>query len=108
MTLSFAAIEFARVIMIRHSVDNAVYESARLAIIPGGTAADARAETMRLLSVIGVNDFLVEVVPPVVTPQTPEVTIRVTVPMDTNSYFPAQFFAGRNIRRELTLRREGL
>jgi uncharacterized protein (UPF0333 family) len=108
LMLAFAAIEFARVIMIRHSADNAVYESARLAIIPGGSAADARAESARLLSLIGINDFLVEVIPPVLTPDTRDVTVRVAIPMNTNSYFPAQFFAGRTIRRELTLRREGL
>jgi len=108
LLLAFAAIEFARVTMIRHSVDNAVYESARLAIIPGGTAADARNETQRLFSVIGITDFLVEIVPPVLAPETPDVTVRITVPLDTNSYFPQQFFAGRTIRRELTMRREGL
>ena len=108
LMLAFAAIEFARVVMIRHSVDNAVYESARLAIVPGGTAADARNETQRLFSVIGITDFLVEVVPPVLAPETPDVTVRVTVPLDSNSYFPQQFFAGRTIRRELTMRREGL
>lgn len=108
LMLAFAAIEFARVVMIRHSVDNAVYESARLAIVPGGTAADARNETQRLFSVIGITDFLVEVVPPVLAPETPDVTVRVTVPLDSNSYFPQQFFAGRTIRRELTMRREGI
>jgi len=105
---AFAAIEVARVVMIRHSVDNAVYESARLAIVPGGTAADARNETQRLFTVIGITDFLVEVVPPVLAPETPDVTVRVTVPLDSNSYFPQQFFAGRTIRRELTMRREGI
>jgi Flp pilus assembly protein TadG len=108
LMLAFAAIEFARVIMIRHSVDNAVYESARLAIIPGGTAAEARSETERLFSIIGISDFLVDVVPAVLTAETPEVTVRITVPLDSNSYFPQRFFAGRTIRRELTMRREGL
>jgi hypothetical protein len=108
LMFAFAAIEVARVVMIRHSVDNAVYESARLAIVPGGTAADARNETQRLFTVIGITDFLVEVVPPVLAPETPDVTVRVTVPLDSNSYFPQQFFAGRTIRRELTMRREGI
>lgn len=108
LMLAFAAIEFARVVMIRHSIDNAVYESARLAIIPGGTAADARNETQRLFAVIGITDFLVEVVPPVLALETPEVTVRISVPLDSNSYFPQQFFAGRTLRRELTMRREGL
>lgn len=108
LMLAFAAIEFARVVMIRHSVDNALYESARLAIIPGGTVDDVRRESQRLLAVMGVTTFLVEVTPNVLTPETANVTVRITVPLDSNSYFPQQFFAGRSIRRELTLRREGV
>jgi len=106
-TLAFAAIEFARVLMIRHAVDNAVYESARLAMIPGSSSAEARGESERLLRVMGITDFLVEVVPAVLEKETPQVTVRITVPLDGNSYIPQQFFAGRAIRRELTLRREG-
>jgi len=106
-TLAFAAIEFARVLMIRHSVDNAVYESARLAMIPGSSSAEAKGESERLLRVVGVTDFLIEIVPAVLEKESPEVTVRITVPLDANSYLPQQFFAGRAIRRELTLRREG-
>jgi Flp pilus assembly protein TadG len=105
--LIFSAIEFARVMMIRHSIDNAVYESARIAIIPGATAADARAETERLLLAIGVRTAIVEVSPATISRDTPQVTVRVSVPLDANSYIPQQFFAGKTLRRELTLRREG-
>ena len=39
----FAAFEFCRVAMIRHTADNAVYEGARIGIIPGATADEAAA-----------------------------------------------------------------
>jgi Flp pilus assembly protein TadG len=105
--LAFSAIEFARVMMIRHSIDNAVYEATRLAVIPGATAQQARAETERLLRAIGVRTAIIEVSPATITADTPRVTVRVSVPLDANSYIPQQFFAGKTLRRELSLRREG-
>ncbi len=40
----FAAMEFCRVAMIRHTADNAVYEGCRVGIIPGATVDEAKAE----------------------------------------------------------------
>lgn len=108
LAFTFAAIEFSRVVMIRHSVDNAVYESARIGIIPGGSADEVREVVDRMLGVINVDDYLVEIVPTTLDTDTPEITVRVSVPLDNNTYLPAQFFAGKSVRRELTLRREGL
>jgi len=103
----FAAFEFCRVAMIRHTADNAVYEAARKAIIPGGTAADARGEAERVLATIGLSDYSISVVPDSVERSTPEITVRVRVPLDGNSFVPNQFVNGRSIERELTMRREG-
>ncbi len=108
LMFTFAAVEFARVVLIRHSVDNAVYEAARIGIIPGGSADEVRAAVDRMLAAISVHDYLVEIVPVALAVDSPEITVRVTVPLDTNSYLPAQFFAGKSVRRELTLQREGL
>ena len=37
----FAAFEFCRVAMIRHTADNAVYEGCRAGVIPGATTGEA-------------------------------------------------------------------
>lgn len=103
----FAAFEFCRVAMIRHTADNAVYEGARVAIIPGGSAADARDEAERILNTIGLNTYNINVTPNVIEKSTPEVSVRVRVPLDANSFVPNQFVGGRTIERELTMRREG-
>jgi len=105
--LFFAAIEFSRVAMIRHTVDNAVYEAARVAIVPGATALDAQNEARRVLSSVDVNLPSIVVTPSRIERTTPEVSVRITVPLNANSFVPPQFFAGRSITRELTLRREG-
>jgi Flp pilus assembly protein TadG len=105
--LFFAVVEFARVAMIHHSIDNAVYEAARTAIIPGGTATRAQDEARRLLNIVGVSRPSIVVTPQTIVRETPAVTVRITVPLDANSFLPLQYFAGRSLVRELTLRREG-
>lgn len=104
----FAAMEFCRVAMIRHTCDNAVYEAARRAIIPGGTATEASNQATAVLASLGVNSATVNITPAVLSSTTRDVTVRVTVPLDGNSYGPTKFFAGKTITRELTMRREGV
>ena len=106
--LFFASVEFSRVAMIRHTIDNAVYEASRKAIVPGGTASEAQTEARRALTAIGVVGASIEVLPNRIDSSTPQVTVRITVPVDRNSYVPPQFFAGRSLVRELTLSREGV
>ena len=103
----FAAFEFCRVAMIRHTADNAVYEGCRKAIIPGGTSHEATNETRRIMNTLGVTDFKISVIPTHIEPTTREVTVRIEVPLNQNSFVPNQFVAGKDIVRELTLYREG-
>ncbi|NND98377.1 MAG: pilus assembly protein [Pirellulaceae bacterium] len=103
----FAAFEFCRVNMIRHTADNAVYEAARVAIIPGATAEEAEQEAEQILNSLGLTNVDVKVTPSKIEKDTEEVTVRVTVPLDDNSFIPHQFVDGRDIERELTMVREG-
>ncbi len=104
--LFFGAVEFARVAMVRHTVDNAVYEAARVAIIPGATQSEAIAEARRLLNSVGIQAPSITITPSVLAKDTPQVTVQITVPMNANSYVPPQYFAGRSITRQLTMRRK--
>ena len=104
----FAAFEFCRVNMIRHTADNAVYEAARVAIIPGATSGEATAEAQLILNSIGLSSSVIEVTPNNIEDDTEEVTVRVTVSLDDNSFLPNTFVAGKDIVRELTMRREGI
>ncbi|WP_047813047.1 TadE/TadG family type IV pilus assembly protein [Rhodopirellula islandica] len=103
----FAGFEFMRVAMVRHTIDNAVYEGARVGIIPGGTNAEVRTEATRILGTIGIDVFNLEVEPANITDATQDITVRVTVPLDRNTYVPANYFLGEEMQRELTMRREG-
>ena len=104
----FAAFEFCRVAMIRHTVDNAVYEGARRGIIPGGDAAAVATTARRILSTMGVRDATVTVLPSTITRTTDQVTVSVRVPLDSNSFVPSNFFRGKEIDRSLSMRREGV
>lgn len=103
----FAAFEFCRVAMIRHTADNAVYEGCRAAMIPGATTSETEAEARRVMGTLGVTNVNVAVTPSLINRDTEEVTVRVEVALDENSFVPNQFVAGRSIVRQLTMRREG-
>lgn len=104
----FGAFEFCRVAMIRHTADNAVYEAARVGIIPGASAAEAQQEAERILNSLGLRNYDVEVTPANIDRDTEEITVSVEVPLDGNSFVPNQFVGGRTIERQLTMRREGI
>lgn len=102
----FAAFEFCRVAMIRHTVDNAVYEGARRGIVPGATVADVENTTQRVLNTIGLRTSTISVSPSELTNTTPVISVRVQVPVAPNLFAPAVFFSGRSFDRTLQLRRE--
>ena len=104
----FAAFEFCRVAMIRHTVDNAVYEGCRAAIIPGATAGTARNKAEEILNTLGLNGSTVTITPTAIDNRTPEVTVTINVDLDANTFVPPQFTAGETITRTLTMQREGV
>jgi Flp pilus assembly protein TadG len=102
----FASLEFSRVNMIRQSVENAVYEGARRGIVPGATAANCRTSAQAVLTSISAAGATINVTPTVITKDTPEVTVAVTVPVNGNSWVFPVFFEGRSIASSMTLKRE--
>lgn len=102
----FAAFEFCRVSMVRHTADNAVYEGCRTAMRPGATSGEAEAEVRRVLATLGVNNANVVVSPTSIDRHTREVTVQVEVPLQKNSFVPNHFVAGGSLVRHLTMRRK--
>lgn len=104
----FAAFEFCRFFMLSHTVDNAVYEATRRGIISGATAAEVERTGRQLLATLGVRSADVTITPRAINRDTPELTVEIVVPYNENSFVPPRFFNGVEIRRELTMAREGL
>src|SRR3990170_1920701 len=62
-----AAFEFGWLNVIRHTADNAAYEAARTAMVPGATADEARAKANGLLAIVGARGASVTVTPATLT-----------------------------------------
>jgi Flp pilus assembly protein TadG len=102
----FASLEFARVNMIRQTIENATYEGSRRGIVAGATADDCRTAAQNVLNTVSTNDAQITVTPGVITPDTPEVTVEITVPVNSNSWVMPLFFDGKSLSNSMTLRRE--
>ncbi len=104
----FAAVEFGRMNMMRHTVDNAAYEAARKAIVPGATAAQAEAEALRVMDTIGSKGVSVTVTPAVIDLDTRQVNVTVTIDADQNGFIANTFFRGKQLTGSVTMNREHL
>ena len=86
----FAAVEFSRANMVRHTVDIAAYEGARQGIIPGATADDVRNRVNQIMAQLAIRNTTVTVTPANIDRNTDRNTDRVTVnvvtPMQGNGF----------------------
>lgn len=104
--LLLTSIEFSRLNVIRHSADEAAYEGARTAMVPGATAAEAIAAANEILDIIGAKDANVEIDPPVIDEDTNEVTVTISIPLNSNGWILPRFTRNRTLERDATLRTE--
>lgn len=102
----FAALEFGWLNVIRHTADNAAYEAARAAIVPGATAAEATAKANDLLNVVGTRGATVTITPPTLSTSTDEVTVAIDVPMRLNGIILSRFTSRNVLHSQATLRTE--
>ena len=101
-----AAFEFGWFNVMRHTADNAAYEAARHAMVPGATAAEARNKANSILNVVGTRGANVRVTPATVTPETDEITVTIDVPMNRNALILPRFMRNTTIQAASTLRTE--
>jgi Flp pilus assembly protein TadG len=102
----FASIEFMRVNTIVNSTENAAYEGARAAIVPGSKVKDAKDAARGMLRAIGVRGAKIDVQPNPLQPDSPEVTVTIDVPLDNNSFITPRYFLGKTLTKTCTLTRE--
>lgn len=104
--LLLGSFEFSRLNVIRHTADNAAYEAARIAMVPGATAAEAIAEANRFLNIAGARGATVTVNPATLGPNTNQITVTIDVPMSQNGWITPKFTATQNMRAVSTLKAE--
>jgi Flp pilus assembly protein TadG len=101
-TLVIAALEFGRLNIIRHTADQAAYEAARHAMVPGATAAEARTRAERMLKIVGAREPKVTII----GPTDDQVTVNVDVPLSKNGWIAPKFTKNKTIRATSTLKTE--
>jgi len=101
-----AAFEFGWLNVLRHTADNAAYEAARNAMVPGATAAEAKSKADAILNIVGARNAVVTVSPAVIDSSTDKVTVTVDVPMKDNALVVAKFTGKTTLRSSATLRTE--
>lgn len=100
--LVIASLEFGRLNIIRHTADQAAYEAARHAMVPGATAAEATARANSMLKIVGARDAKIKVV----GPTDDQVTVTVDVPMAKNGWITPKFSKSKTIHATSTLKTE--
>ena len=103
---SLGSLEFGRLNVIRHTADQAAYEAARHAMVPGATAAEARTRASRMLGFVGARGAGVDVQPAVLGPDVDEITVTVDVPMNQNGWVTPRFTRSSTIHAVSRLKTE--
>ncbi|MEM7782811.1 MAG: TadE family protein [Planctomycetota bacterium] len=93
--LVFAAIEFTRISMVRHAVDNAAYEAARSIIVPGADIVDGEQAAQAVLARNGIQNASVSITPDPIEEGTTKVKVVIMAPMNQNGWGLNVF--GKNI-----------
>ena len=92
--------------MLRHTADNAAYEAARRAMVPGATAAEAKSKANAILNIVGTRNAVVTVSPAVINNATDKVTVTIDVPMKNNALVVPKFTGKTTLHSAATLRTE--
>ncbi len=54
-------VEVSRILLLQHSIDTAAYEGARAGMVPGATAAEAKAAAVQLLTAARLKDATISI-----------------------------------------------
>jgi Flp pilus assembly protein TadG len=104
--LVIGSLEFGRLNVIRHTADQAAYEAARHAMVPGATVAEARQHADRMLRIVGTRGARVNVQPTVLGPDDDEITVTIDVPLNQNGWIAPRFTRSTTIHAVSRLKTE--
>jgi Flp pilus assembly protein TadG len=102
----FGCVEFARLNMLRNSIEGACYKGARAAAVPGSTATDATETAERELAIVGARSATITVEPSVLTESSTHVSVTIDVPLNDNAWVTPHFLRNKTLSRTCTLTRE--
>ncbi|MCA9183735.1 MAG: pilus assembly protein [Planctomycetales bacterium] len=100
------AVDFSRANMIRNTLDNAAFEAARFATIPGATSAEITAIAQQTLDILSIQNATITVIPATIAGDTERVTVEISVPLRNNLYASSQLLSGITITESCSLTKE--
>ncbi|MCA8993473.1 MAG: pilus assembly protein [Planctomycetaceae bacterium] len=106
LMIIFGCVEMTQLNMLKNSLEHAAYEGARAAAVPGRTADDAIAKAEAELAIVNARDVTVEVTPAVFLDTTTEISVTVSVPLNSNAWVAPRFLKDKVLQRTCTLTRE--
>lgn len=104
MLILTLSIEAARLNTLRNTLENAAYEGARRAIVPGASATDVENSVRLILRSINTKDAVVTINPATLGNSSGPVVVTVDVPIASNSWVGQT--SSRHMVRACTLSRE--
>ena len=107
LTLVFGLVEMARLYNMESATIMATMVAGREAIIADATRLEVEQAAADFLSILQVRESMITVTPAVLTPETPEVTITVELPLKTsNGFVFTNFVGGKKVTHTITRTRE--
>lgn len=100
--LFLGGLEMTALNSARQTAGNACYEAARKLIIPGGTVAQAQAEGLRQMNIVGMGTGATVTI----VDSTTSVTATISVPASNVSWGLVRFCSGYTLRQTCTLTKE--
>lgn len=104
--LLLASFEFSRLNVIRHTADNAAYEAARHAMVPGATSAEATSKANSILRAVGARGARVTITPSTLGPEVDTIDVRIQVPLSQNGWIVPRFTKNSMLSARSTLKTE--
>ena len=101
-----AQVEFSRANMVRHALKTGCYEGCRAGIALGTTEEDVEAAARETLNAAGLSHYQIELSPSTITPATREVTVRITAPIEGNTWVSPLFLNGVVLESSMSMERE--
>jgi Flp pilus assembly protein TadG len=99
--LFFSALEFGRMNMVRHSMENAAYEGVRRGLVPNTTDAEVITATRSVLDVVSVKNPSIQV-----NNAAEEVSVTVTANFNDQGWFAPIIFYNKTLSSTLTMSKD--
>lgn len=102
----FAALEIGFANMMYHSTEAAAYEGARVAIVPGATAAEATRAAQSVLRSAGISSATIQITPGDLSQDTDLVSVQISVNYRDNTTLPPFYITNQPFVKVCELNRE--